>query len=950
MISTSIRRAIHFFMLFFLLLSIQSFAQTGRISGKVTTKEGNPLLGATVKIKSSAKATTTDAQGAFVLSDVPATGTLEISYIGYAEYEIRYTSGKEVNISLTESINMEDAVIVTGVFDRRKKLESSIAISTLSDAQISRIVPSSATDLLKNLPGVYVNSSRGEVSGAVYTRGLTVGGGFYYVSMQEDGLPVLAIAGSSATDPLFKPDGFLRADATIARVESVRGGTASILGANAPGGIFNYVSKAGGKKFAGEVRTRFGLEGNGKNPYYRGDLNFGGPLNKKGDVTYNVGGFYRYADGPKHPGYPLSYGGQVKGNIQKTYKSGSLKLYAKILNDHTAQFEFTPTLSYTNPKPAGSFTNSSSTIIQDVSFTVPGSIFSRAESVTWDAKKVSQFKDYSVGLNWEQRLGSGWTITNNARFSDKENLHIATAVVFPFRVDQATFYGVGGNIPRFGTYNFYDPASGKSYGSVQQLPPAGPGGIRFIPNNLNLPGSDILQNGLFYNPAAYGDIDYSEFIDQFMITKRLKNMSFTGGAYFASSHVTRTASGPLGQGFATIENRPKLVAIKYTDLRGVNYDLTDKNGIANYGGSGSGNNDAKPRQTAFFFGHNWQISDKLNFDWGVRYEMFNIKSTFTTAKRLADSKLGADGDSLTLYDSRVYTTNPENGFEKDVNTFSYSAGLNYKINEGMAVYTRFSQGRKSPDLGFFLDAANQQLTSNISAEAQDIKMLEAGIKIQKSKLNLFITPFYNIINNIPNFQIFQNPDATYYAPPRYYQKVETMGLELEANYEFSKNFSVRAVGVFQGAKALRYGVYLARTNGPQDDTLVTYHGNKLDNVPPVMVTIAPTYTVGKFYASVNYQYMGKRWANVANAFQLPSFHAADLNMGYTISKSVQLSASINNLFNTYGVMAWAAPGGFPASLDTQGYTPAMKAANENNIYSTLSILPRAYFLTVTFKF
>ena len=98
--------------------------------------------------------------------------------------------------------------------------------------------------------------------------------------------------------------------------------------------------------------------------------------------------------------------------------------------------------------------------------------------------------------------------------------------------------------------------------------------------------------------------------------------------------------------------------------------------------------------------------------------------------------------------------------------------------------------------------------------------------------------------------------------------------------------------------------------------------------------------------------MGKRWANVANAFQLPAFSQFDLNLGYIISKTVQLSASINNLFNTYGVMAWAAPGGFPASLDTQGFTPAMKAKaeSENSVYSTLSIMPRAYFLTATFKF
>jgi iron complex outermembrane recepter protein len=138
---------------------------------------------------------------------------------------------------------------------------------------------------------------------------------------------------------------------------------------------------------------------------------------------------------------------------------------------------------------------------------------------------------------------------------------------------------------------------------------------------------------------------------------------------------------------------------------------------------------------------------------------------------------------------------------------------------------------------------------------------------------------------------------------------------LRNNVALNSNFSIRAVATFQNSVADSFSVYLANANGPADDKLVTYHGGKNDNIG-TMIMITPTYTVGNFFASINYQYMGKRWANVGNAFQLPAFSALDLNMGYTISKRFQLNASINNLVNTYGIMSWAAPGGFPASLDT----------------------------------
>ena len=866
------------------------------------------------------------------------------SFVGYQAQEITVGTRTTINVSLVEDDQSLDEVIVTGVFDKRTRMESSVAISTLNARQLEAMVPNSAADLLKNLPGVYVNTSRGEVGNAVYTRGLNFGGGFFYVSMQEDGLPIMGITG------LVNPDGYLRADATIHRVEGVWGGTASILGPNAPGGIFNYVSKTGGTKLEGEVRARFGLEGDGRNPYYRADFNVGGPLSNDKTLTFNIGGFYRKANGAKYPGYPLSYGGQLKANVVKNYQSGSLKFYAKFLDDNTAPFEFTPTVDFANPRPAGNFTNTSSTLVQAQQFTVPGAI-TGGQILDYDTRNVNAYNEKSVGLLWEQHFGTGWTLTNNLKLSNKDLNSQTTAVVFPFRVDQPTFYGVSGNIPRFGTYNFYDPATGKSYGTVQQLPPTGAGQpLRFIANNLSLPGSEVLPNALFYNPNPYGEVGLNDIIDQVSLTKRLNKMSFTGGVYYSSTKATRTSLVPSSQSFATVEDRPKAVAIKYTNLAGTTFDLTNASGITNLGASGFYRNNARITQTAFFFGHNWAITDKLNFDWGLRSEKFVIDSKFTVPRRLPDNTTGgADGNLSTLYDVRVWQNGPEQSFKKDLSTISYSAGLNYQVNSGLAFYGRFSQGRKSPDLSYFMDIANQQLTSTISVEAQSIQMAELGLKMRRNKLNLFVTPFYTLLGNVPNFQIFQNPDITYYAPPREYQKIRTTGVELEGNYQFTPNFSLRAVGVFQGSKALNYSVYLAKTNGPAADQKVTSDGNYNDNIG-TMLTITPTYSLNKFTASLNYQYMGKRWANVGNAFQLPAFSAFDLNLSYKVTSHIQLNGSINNLLNTYGIMGWAAPGGFPAALDTQGFTKGMLEANANAIYATLPIMPRAYFLTASYKF
>ena len=96
--------------------------------------------------------------------------------------------------------------------------------------------------------------------------------------------------------------------------------------------------------------------------------------------------------------------------------------------------------------------------------------------------------------------------------------------------------------------------------------------------------------------------------------------------------------------------------------------------------------------------------------------------------------------------------------------------------------------------------------------------------------------------------------------------------------------------------------------------------------------------------------MGSRQANVPNAFKLPAFTTLDLTFGYDFSKKFGLQANINNLLNTYGVMGWSGPGGFPAALDRQGFSKAYIDANPNAVYSTQGSMPRAFFLTASYKF
>jgi outer membrane receptor protein involved in Fe transport len=380
--------------------------------------------------------------------------------------------------------------------------------------------------------------------------------------------------------------------------------------------------------------------------------------------------------------------------------------------------------------------------------------------------------------------------------------------------------------------------------------------------------------------------------------------------------------------------------------------VTNSNGVTGVAGGGFSIAHATQSQLALFFGHNWQIAPSLNLDWGVRYESMQVKGYNSPSVSNQDTTGGLDGNPLTLYDNAYGTTPNTFNFDKTVNTFSYSAGLNYKINNHFSLYGRYSEGNKAPDLDMYFNATSDFLAKSLNPLAQKVSQVEFGVKARTGNLNLFVTPFYSVLSNVSSVQNFQNIDQTFYGTPIVYNKYKTYGVEIEADYSFAKHFNVRGVLTLQKSKAVDFHTWLANGFGPEDDSLVSYSGNETDNIARSIINITPSYNIDKFYAQLTWAYMGKRQANVANAFLLPSFSQFNFSTGYDVTKNFKLGFVINNLFNTYGVMSWSRPGTFLAALDRQGFTKEMyeEAVKNNTPYSTVSIPARAYFLTATFRF
>lgn len=107
----------------------------GQITGTVTDKEGNPIIGVSIKeVGNETNGTSSDLNGRFEIN-VQENAILEFSFIGYTTKQIRVTKATSLNITMHEDSLMMDEVTVVAYGSMTKKtLAGSAAGITVREA------------------------------------------------------------------------------------------------------------------------------------------------------------------------------------------------------------------------------------------------------------------------------------------------------------------------------------------------------------------------------------------------------------------------------------------------------------------------------------------------------------------------------------------------------------------------------------------------------------------------------------------------------------------------------------------------------------------------------------------------------------------------------------------------------------------------------------------------
>ena len=200
-------------LLLFFLLPFSIFAQSTLSGVVLDAKSKLPLPGVNVVVQSVNGSTSTDLDGKFKLGGLKSGDKIVFSYIGYNSNTLNYSGQKEVNISLEESANQLQEVVVQVGYGAAKKKDATGAVDLLTTKEFNRGFNPNTESLLN-----------GRVAGVVVTQGGRPG----------DGAAIRIRGGASldaSNDPLIVLDGL--------PLDNAVGGSNGILASINPNDIEN---------------------------------------------------------------------------------------------------------------------------------------------------------------------------------------------------------------------------------------------------------------------------------------------------------------------------------------------------------------------------------------------------------------------------------------------------------------------------------------------------------------------------------------------------------------------------------------------------------------------------------------------------------------------------------------------------------------------------------------
>ncbi len=646
------------------------------------------------------------------------------------------------NPATDESENAD--IVVTGVTRATNRLDTSISVSAIDAGQIADVAPRSTSEVFRRLPGIRYESSAGGGNANAAVRGLpAVTGGAQFISLQEDGLPVLLFG-----DHNFAPaDGFVKIDSTLARVESVRGGSAVTLATNGNGAIINLINRTGQDE-GGSVLLSEGLDFRD----HRVDLQYGGAL--ADNLYFHIGGHYQLGGDYRGVGYDAVDGGRIRLSVTREFDGGFVRLYGQVIDKRDATFMPQPVRVTEVPGSvaltAAGAANFGQTL-GTLSNTLTG-LDARDETlhgrniigfpvidgsgnlISTDIRDGIRTRGRAFGGEVEFDLGGGFTINDKLRYQSFSGRFIAP---FTHAVNEANRYLTSAFGAGTTAVFFNGPNAG------QAVTPA---------SLTALTGNNLITEVSLFDTELN---DMSNFANDL----RLSNTFQTG----AGEVTALVGFFTMSQNFEQTWHWGRILTSTGPNPSIIQVPGRTEAGVYTYNGAfGACCNifwDMRARVDAYYGGLNAELGP-VNIDASLRRETMHYDgfAQFSSARNVDVNRDGVIGPA----EQGVPISDPatRGNIGGSLSGTSYSLGANFRASSELALFARYSRGvtwNFDRQFGAFSggDIVAPGLLRNTT------RQIEAGVKWRESgdaipgNLALYLT-YFNGRANLRNFSVTTN--------------------------------------------------------------------------------------------------------------------------------------------------------------------------------------------------
>lgn len=141
-----------------------------KVSGAVTSPEGEPLIGVNILVKGTTTGNVTDFEGKYTIEAPDGEQTLVFSYLGFKPTEVPINQRSIIDVVLEPDAAALEEVVVVG-YGSQNKRELTSAISTISSQDIKEMpIVGLDQSIQGRAPGVVVINNSGEPGGGITMR------------------------------------------------------------------------------------------------------------------------------------------------------------------------------------------------------------------------------------------------------------------------------------------------------------------------------------------------------------------------------------------------------------------------------------------------------------------------------------------------------------------------------------------------------------------------------------------------------------------------------------------------------------------------------------------------------------------------------------------------------------------------------------------------------------